>query len=764
MKSSVGLRQIAISLVMLALMLAPLAGAAQPALAPGVPAAATQADTPPETNLPETNLTAAQTQAIADLLRDPATREALIAELDRLAAERAVATSDEAAAPVPAAASDESFGKRLAQQTQEIAGLVAARVAAGWQQLGAARSVFSGLRAFDADLIIDALIDLALVIVATAGLFLVLRLGAMRIYSWMGRKAHPLGVLGTGLVIVAGIVVDALVVLLAWAGGYVLATVVFGEFGEIGIRQSLYLNAFLAVEMVKVGIRGVLSPAVSELRPVHIPDRGARRMWVMLDIVVSLIGYGQFLVVPIVNTELGFTVGRSVSAFLLLIALLVLTISILRNRRAVAAWLLGERDGEERQGALRGLVRFWHVPVLLYLAGLFVIVVTRPGDMLLPVLMASAKVLIASTVGWMIAGLLGRAIARGIRLPGWLNTRLPLLERRLNAFVPRALLVLRLLVLLAVIGYAIDTLGLLAVAEWVNSPGGVIFTTTLFTILFVLLIAFAIWLAVSSWVEYRLNPQWGSIPTARENTLLTLLRNAVTVALIVITLMFVLSEVGIDIAPLIASAGVIGLAIGFGAQKLVQDIIGGIFIQLENAMNVGDVVTAGGTTGVVERLTVRSVSLRDLSGVYHIIPFSSVDMVSNFMREFSFVVADIGIAYRESVDEAKQAMFDAFDQLKDNPDVGPAIIGDLQWMGVNSFGESSVDLRARIKTLPGQQWTVGRAYNEVVKRVFDERGIEIPFPHRTLYFGESKDGEAPRAHIAISTDAHGTEHRAEAAE
>ena len=181
-------------------------------------------------------------------------------------------------------------------------------------------------------------------------------------------------------------------------------------------------------------------------------------------------------------------------------------------------------------------------------------------------------------------------------------------------------------------------------------------------------------------------------------------------------------------------------------------------------MNVGDVVTVSGTSGVVERLTVRSVSLRDLSGVYHIIPFSSVDMVSNFMREFAFVVADIGIAYRESVDQARQAMFDAFELLKSNPDIAPSIIGDLQWFGVNSFGESSVDLRARIKTLPGQQWAVGRAYNELVKRVFDERGIEIPFPHRTLYFGEDKAGHAPKARIAISEAPASVAPRAEAAE
>ena len=175
--------------------------------------------------------------------------------------------------------------------------------------------------------------------------------------------------------------------------------------------------------------------------------------------------------------------------------------------------------------------------------------------------------------------------------------------------------------------------------------------------------------------------------------------------------MFALSEMGIDIAPLIASAGVLGLAIGFGAQKLVQDVITGVFIQLENAMNVGDVVTVGSITGGVEKLTVRSVSIRDLNGTYHLIPFSSVDAVSNFTRDFAYCVMDAGIAYREDIDEAKQGVLDAFAALKDDETQGAALLGDVEWFGVQALGDSAVVLRARVKTRPGAQWGFGRAWN-----------------------------------------------------
>lgn len=278
----------------------------------------------------------------------------------------------------------------------------------------------------------------------------------------------------------------------------------------------------------------------------------------------------------------------------------------------------------------------------------------------------------------------------------------------------------------------------------------------------ILLVAGLIWLALNSWIDYRLSPDIGAVPTSREKTLLSLLRNAATILLIILTLMFALSEIGINIGPLLASAGVLGLAIGFGAQKLVQDIITGVFIQFENAMNVGDVVTVGGTTGVVEKLTVRSVSLRDLQGTFHIIPFSSVDMVSNFMRDFSYFVCDMGIAYREDIAEAKQAMFDGFEQLKQDETQAKEIIGDLEWFGLNSFGDSAIVLRARIKTVPGSQWGVGRAYNAILKELFDERGIEIPFPHQTIFFGEAKDGRTQALRLAnVTEEVEGQAHEVE---
>ena len=200
--------------------------------------------------------------------------------------------------------------------------------------------------------------------------------------------------------------------------------------------------------------------------------------------------------------------------------------------------------------------------------------------------------------------------------------------------------------------------------------------------------------------------------------------------------MLALAQIGVNIAPLLAGAGVVGLAIGFGAQKLVQDIITGIFIQFENVMNEGDVVAVGDKSGVVEKLTIRSVTIRDLGGTVHLIPFSSVDQVSNMVRGFSFHVAEFGVAYDSDIAEVKQALRDAFARLMETEHKDD-ILDDLDMQGVIAFRDSSITVRARIKTLPGKHWATGRTYSEIVKTVFAERGIEIPYPHVTYVSPES---------------------------
>ena len=706
--------------------------------------------------------------ALLEVLRDDTARQELVTELERRVSGASEAvTSGSEAGPVEdtidsaaEAASEEprmSLGGRIAVFTQEIAETAAAQGTALWQSLTSTGSVFDGLQGDELSVLFEAFRGLLIVIALTIAVYITLRMLALPYFRSMGRRATEGSWVRCVFIFMGSIVVDTLIVLAAWAIGYAVTVLYLGDYGQIGFRQSLYLNAFLIVEMIKVLLRAVISPSAAGLRPLPISDQGAKRLYRVLAVTVTILGYGQLLILPITNQSVSYAAGVGVSAVLSVIVVLYLIFAVLRYHTPVSNWLHdalvpakreeggiedAQTSDEKREltGITGSLVKRWHWFALAYLAFMFITVMSRPTDVVLAYVLASVKIAAAVVVASAIFSALSRAMARGISLPDTVNQKLPLLETRLNGSVPKLLFVLRYAVAAVVILFVLGIIGIIDYGTWLSSEAGLGFSSALVSVFFILLVAYGIWLAMTSWVDYRLNPDYGSVPTSRETTLLTLLRNAATIAILILTLMFTLSEIGLDIGPLLASAGVLGLAIGFGAQKMVQDIITGVFIQFENAINVGDVVTVGGTTGTVEKLTVRSVSLRDLHGVFHIIPFSSVDMVSNFMRDFSYFVCDMGVAYRENVDEVKQAMLDGFEELKADPDQGQFITSDLEWFGLNSFGDSAVVCRARIKTLPGKQWGVGRAYNGILKRIFDARGIEIPFPHQTIFFGEAKDG------------------------
>ncbi|MGB0498324.1 MAG: mechanosensitive ion channel domain-containing protein [Rubricella sp.] len=687
--------------------------------------------------------------ALEALLQDPAALDALIERLQSLRGESAPA--EEANPLEDAAEAPLSLAREIAERSQAIAEGTAQALHDVWRGIERLPRTLGALTTVASDgVLFDLLADLAFTIAVTYAAYLVFRQGSKWVDRRLAARARASNIAATALLAVISFAVDVTIAILSWAMGYAIVLAFSGTTGEIELVQSLYLNAFLVTQVAKAVIRFIFAPREHALRFTGFSDETSKRISFWLWFGVALTTYGQFLLVPTIRREVSF-LAASATSIALALALVGIAISLtLRNRHDVARWIRKPREGaaEDDTGFLRLLADLWWIPVVAFLLFAGGVVVSQPEGVRIALLRGTLLAVGAALVGRVIVTMLTRAMRHGIRVPEKLRLRLPLLEKRLNGFVPAVLGAVRLLILATIAAIVTDSLGLTDFGSWITSDAGTYAMVVLFSVSFVLIVSFLAWLALSSWVEYRLNPDFGTVATAREATLLTLLRNAVTIVLLVITLMVVLSELGLNIAPLIASAGVLGLAIGFGAQKMVEDIITGVFIQFENAINVGDVVTVGGTTGVVEKLTVRSVSLRDLNGIYHVIPFSAVSSVSNYMKEFSFHVEDMGIAYREDVDEARDALHEAFGMLREDPDHGPTIIGDLEYFGLDQFGDSAVVLRARIKTLPGKQWGVGRAFKGYIKKVFDARGIEIPFPHQTIFFGENKDGSAPPLRIA----------------
>ncbi|HEX8392638.1 MAG TPA: mechanosensitive ion channel family protein [Longimicrobium sp.] len=228
-----------------------------------------------------------------------------------------------------------------------------------------------------------------------------------------------------------------------------------------------------------------------------------------------------------------------------------------------------------------------------------------------------------------------------------------------------------------------------------------------------------------------------SAQTQRARTLLSLLRSIGLVLIVILGIFMVLGSLGVNLGPLLAGAGVIGLAVSFGAQSLVKDIISGLFILFENQFGVGDVIRIEGVSGTVERMTLRVVVLRDVHGVVHIVPNGEIKKVSNLTRTWARVVLDVGVAYREDPDRVIAVLRDVGREMYEDEQWKPLLIDPVEVPGIEAFGDSAVTLRVMAKTLPLKQWDVARELRRRIKYRFDREGIEIPFPHQTVTWGEN---------------------------
>ncbi|WP_076487973.1 mechanosensitive ion channel family protein [Alkalispirochaeta americana] len=272
-------------------------------------------------------------------------------------------------------------------------------------------------------------------------------------------------------------------------------------------------------------------------------------------------------------------------------------------------------------------------------------------------------------------------------------------------------------------------------------------------ILFILLMALVVSRFLEKAVKYTSRFMAASINQGRVldegevekrlKTLTTILSTGIRLLLWLVVSMMILRRLGIDVAPLMAGAGILGLAVGFGAQELVRDFIAGFFILMENQIRLGDVALINGTGGLVEHVGLRTVVLRDNTGTVHVFQNGKINTISNMTKDWSAQVFDIGVAYKEDTDHVVSVMRRVAADLRKDEVLGPDILEDMEVMGVDAFAESAVVIKARIKTRPIRQWAVGREYRRRLKYAFDREGIEIPFPHRTVFLGEGQPSQLP---------------------
>src|SRR5471032_2525611 len=692
--------------------------------------ATSHAATPAASSSSDADKQQASYSALADILQDDKSRAELIAHL-REAAKPAASSAQKPAPDAPEEKSEQlSLIDNLVDSSQGYVSLVMQKV----QKLK--RTIDSGpQRAFNAERFFHALTYFLLTVLATFALFHLVRLLVSPLYKRLGRWGHNARLKEAHWYqlpasIFSAFIIDIGILLLTVAAGNLFTQYVNGGSALIARQQALFLSAFAVIEFFKAVLRLIFAPNFDYLRPFPLSDQTARYWNTRLAWVSGLIGYGLMVAVPIVATQINYQTAAIVNFVVMLALTLYASWLILHNRKKIHHEfnLLAERSMAFFSIILRALGHVWHILAVSYFVVLFFLSQFDFAGSLTFMMAATLKSLVVIGLGAVISGLLSRWILKRITLPDDINRRYLLLQKRINSYIPGGLKILRVLVVLAVTLSLLDAWQIFNLNKWFMTETGSQVVGGLTHILFILFFAIVSWTLLASIIEHRLALELsnGSRPSARERTLLTLFRNVLAIVICTITIMIMLSQVGLNIAPLLAGAGALGLAISFGAQTLVKDVITGVFIQFENGMNTGEYVTVMGISGTVERMTIRSIGLRDIYGVYHIVPYSSITTPSNYEREFGVYRASYSVSRDEDIDEVNAVLAEAVEALKQDESMKGSLIGEPIYQGVVELGDQSFSVRVLIRTKALEQWNVQYALDRLVKIHFEKAGITMP--------------------------------------
>lgn len=706
-----------ILLLLAALFTAPLSAA--------VPTAAPQQSA---SNEPDLEKKKAAYAALADVLDNDAARKELIDQL-----RSAAATPPPASAPTLTPPKEEEQPTVLENVThisREYGERFSSRFSQLWRNITGAPH-----KPFHADTFRHAASTFLMLAALVFAFWWLVRLAALPLYRKMGQwgrhKNHDRSNwLQLPATIAGAFIFDLILLALTLFVGQLLSDRLNGGNRTIAFQQSLFLNAFALIEFFKAILRLIFCPRVADLRPFNLSDDSAKYWNLRLSALSSLIGYGLIVAVPIISNQVNVQVGALANVAIMLCITLWALYLIFHNKHVITEGLihLADRSLAFFSLFIRAFALVWHWLACAYFIVLFFFSLFDPGNSLKFMMGATVRSLAIVGAAALISGILSRWIAKTITLSPQTQRSYPELQKRLNGWISVALKVARILVVAVAIMLLLSAWGLFDFWNWMHNGAGQKAVDVMIRIALILFFSAIGWTLLASLIENRLasDIHGRPLPGARARTLLTLFRNALAVIISTITVMILLSEVGVNIAPLLAGAGALGLAISFGAQTLVKDIITGIFIQFENGMNTGDLVTIGPLTGTVERMSIRSVGVRQDTGAYHIIPWSSITTFANFVRGIGSVVANYDVDRHEDLDKASRALKDAVADVMAQEEVRGLVIGEPSFAGLVGLSNTAFTLRVTFTTLPLKQWTVRFALDTQVKRHFDLAGVRAP--------------------------------------
>ena len=484
--------------------------------------------------------------------------------------------------------------------------------------------------------------------------------------------------------------------------------------------------ALAILRLVRLFLRFLLAPRVPALRlmPISTPQALYVNAWLSWYSALAIFGYFIADVAHVVKVPAAVLSGFRSSVALVIVIMTIVV--ILQKRSFVSTYIRGDLSAAKARQSLWNNLRLWsarswHIWAIGYLViGYFVTMLGSGGGFL------SMQ---QGTVGTLLSLVMMRLIFYVINRMSYEEKR----EGEPISGIYRPVLRLLAKIVVWVLGVAgVAASWDVEVVAIATSAWGQRVLGSVFSITSTLLIVVFVYELLNRMIERKLNytDADGHIQAnARARTLLPMVKKAAIGILGVIVTLVTLSEFGINIAPLLAGAGVLGVAIGFGSQTLVKDFLTGLFIILEDNLAVGDSVIIGGNKGVVENLSIRTVRLRDVNGSLHIMPFSELTTITNESKVFAFALMDIGVSYDSNLEHVIGVIKSAGEAMRVDPAYSDMILDDIEVMGVESLGDSAVVIRSRIKTNAGKQGDVRRGFLLRIKNAFDTEGIEIPFPH-----------------------------------
>jgi small conductance mechanosensitive channel len=515
---------------------------------------------------------------------------------------------------------------------------------------------------------------------------------------------------------------------------------------------ALIIVTLILYQLLRAVALVLLNPDRPSARLLPIRDATARQAW-SWAICLSIFAAGYFLITRALLT-IGvawetYQVVRGLMVLLWAIGLSILVLHLARAQRASVAPPLSDVHRRRWTGVIAVVQRAWPIIAIAYIWCIALLALFRAQQGAARLGPASVQTALVIAAGFALLWVGEHLFTRAVALNDLVGRYIPGLEARTLRYLRALWWSIRVLIIVAAIVIIIEAWGV-DIARFFTSPvGGDILSRLITLLVTAAVVLFIIDLTAFIGEELIKPMQGGEEASKKRKTLVPLMATTIKYATLLTGGLVILHLMGVNITPILAGVGILGLAVGFGAQTLVKDIINGLFILVEDSIAVGDVITVRGTGGLVEAVNLRTIWLRDLQGSVHIIPNSQVDIITNMTKDYAYYVLDVNVAYREDTDAVIVALQEIDAEMRADPAFATDMLAPIEIMGVERFDDSAVVVRARLKTRPIKQWSVGREYNRRMKKLFDARGIEIPFPHRTLYWGQPKHGEAPALQLHI---------------